>query len=264
MPEQSTSAIVGGVTPVKLPTVTVTATTVAPIQPNSGVVPASAVSLSQEKLQVIQQALPVQQAQIAASAAVADARTIASATTTAKPPAAWSGWQTDLLDAINAPATSSNKTIVNAWHAAVDSGGSYNPLAARHAETGATAYNSQGVKNYPTVKAGIAGFKAEAENGNYDGILTDLRKGTADPVKFGNDNRAELVKWGVATATYFIQVGYSTGGIPTGSGAAPTPTVTGGLSTAWSNLLNVYDKKVPATHTKVAKVSAAYLDIFKR
>jgi hypothetical protein len=58
-----------------------------------------------------------------------------------------------------------------------DSKATYNPEDTMEPEPGATDYNPEGVKNYPTLEAGLAAFRSTLENGDYPEIVRMLRAG---------------------------------------------------------------------------------------
>jgi len=58
-----------------------------------------------------------------------------------------------------------------------DSQAAFNPEDTEEPEPGATSYNPQGVKNYPTLGVGLAAFRSTLENGAYPEIVRMLRAG---------------------------------------------------------------------------------------
>jgi hypothetical protein len=58
-----------------------------------------------------------------------------------------------------------------------DSKATYNPEDTEEPEPGATDYNPQGVKDYPSLGVGLEAFKATILNGAYPGIVKMLRAG---------------------------------------------------------------------------------------
>lgn len=77
----------------------------------------------------------------------------------------------------------------------------FNPWNTTEPWPGATEYNSAGVKNYPSAKAGIAATLATLRNGRYPGLCRDYK----DPRCFTareivQRNAAELDTWGTGAA----------------------------------------------------------------
>ncbi len=64
-------------------------------------------------------------------------------------------WAELLLGRLGAPICQDNLTVVVAWQAAEGTAAAYNPLATTHAFEGATDFNAVGVKNYPSLQAGL-------------------------------------------------------------------------------------------------------------
>jgi hypothetical protein len=58
-----------------------------------------------------------------------------------------------------------------------DSKAAYNPEDTMEPEPGATDYNPEGVKNYPSLGVGLEAFRATLENGAYPEIVKMLRAG---------------------------------------------------------------------------------------
>lgn len=87
-------------------------------------------------------------------------------------------WAELFLAKIGAPLCQDNKTLVVAWEAAEGTAAAYNPLATTHDFPGATIFNSSGVKNYPTLQAGLQAtvdtLTGGATTHGYGAILTDL------------------------------------------------------------------------------------------
>jgi hypothetical protein len=64
-------------------------------------------------------------------------------------------WAELLLGRIGAPICVDNLTILVAWQAAEGTAAAHNPLATTHGFAGATDFNAVGVKNYPSLDAGL-------------------------------------------------------------------------------------------------------------
>jgi len=94
-------------------------------------------------------------------------------------------WITSVLTAIGAPATQANINSMSSWIAhestypgnGSNTGGLFNPLNTTLGESGATEYNSIGVKNYTSEAQGIAATVATLLNGDYSDIVAALRTG---------------------------------------------------------------------------------------
>lgn len=94
-------------------------------------------------------------------------------------------WTTALLTAIGAPATAANIKSVNSW---IDkesvypgnghnTGGLFNPLNTTRTASGATDYNSVGVKNYVSEAQGLSATVATLLQSNYTDVVNALRSG---------------------------------------------------------------------------------------
>lgn len=96
-----------------------------------------------------------------------------------------SAWITALLTSIGAPATQANINSMASWisHESVypgngqNTGGLYNPLNTTLNESGASDYNSVGVKNYVSEAQGIEATAATLLNGDYNDVVAALRSG---------------------------------------------------------------------------------------
>lgn len=71
-----------------------------------------------------------------------------------------------------------------------------NPLATTQPANGASDFNSSGVKNYPSFQTGVTATIQTLQNGYYNGIVNDLRKGNISPYNIITNNAAEFDKWG--------------------------------------------------------------------
>jgi hypothetical protein len=74
-----------------------------------------------------------------------------------------------------------------------DTGAANNPMATEYPMPGATDWNSDGVKNYPTPAIGVTAIVKALENGLYDGILAAIRSGADATVICRN---SEWNTWG--------------------------------------------------------------------
>jgi peptidoglycan hydrolase CwlO-like protein len=87
-------------------------------------------------------------------------------------------WAHLLLAKLGAPACRDNLVVVVAWEASEGTAAAYNPLATTHDFPGATDFNSVGVKNYPSLEAGLQAtietLQLGATTWGYGAIVTDL------------------------------------------------------------------------------------------
>lgn len=78
-----------------------------------------------------------------------------------------------------------------------NTGAAWNPLATTEPYPGATDWNSAGVKNYPTLQAGLNATKATLENGHYPGMLSGGSAGSAS----GYVDGCAASPWGTWSST---------------------------------------------------------------
>lgn len=76
------------------------------------------------------------------------------------------------------PKTAENQRALIAWARAEGTSASFNPLATTQGATGASNFNSVGVKNYPSYEVGLDATVKTLRNGRYENILAALRRGT--------------------------------------------------------------------------------------
>jgi hypothetical protein len=89
-------------------------------------------------------------------------------------------WIQTFLMNIGAPATAANTASMADWIARETPWppvAANNPLNTTWPASGATDYNSVGVKNYPSAAAGMSATVATIESGRYGDILSALRSG---------------------------------------------------------------------------------------
>lgn len=94
-------------------------------------------------------------------------------------------WIKTVLTAIGAPSTQANINSVKAWIQkesvypgnGQNTGGLFNPLNTTRTASGATDYNSVGVKNYVSEVQGLSATVATLLQGNYNDIVGALRSG---------------------------------------------------------------------------------------
>lgn len=87
-------------------------------------------------------------------------------------------WQEAILSGIGAPVTSPNLDFLNAWTRAEGGAAANNPFNTTQPFSGASSYNSVGVRNYPTPRAGITATIETLKNGRYGNIIAALQRGT--------------------------------------------------------------------------------------
>jgi len=86
-------------------------------------------------------------------------------------------WQAQILRGVNAPVTPENIQAVNAWQRAEGGGASNNPFNTTQPVTGASSYNSVGVRNYATPQVGIQATIDTLTNGRYGPVIAALQQG---------------------------------------------------------------------------------------
>lgn len=91
-----------------------------------------------------------------------------------------------VLEGIQAPVSDAHITGLAAWHKAEGGTATWNPLNTTQSATGATDYNSVGVKNYPNEAIGVSATIKTLLNGNYPNILDALRAEPFDMQELAN------------------------------------------------------------------------------
>ena len=88
------------------------------------------------------------------------------------------GW--DILSRLAVPTSPPNLTALRAWADAEGGDARWNPFNTKQPWPGATLYNHEGigVKNYPSMMAGVGATVATLRNGLYPNVLAALAKGT--------------------------------------------------------------------------------------
>lgn len=92
-----------------------------------------------------------------------------------------------LLQMIGAPSTPSTLGAFADWMKAEGGTASYNPFNTTEDAPGATDYNGVGVKNYPSLNAGISATANTLLNGHYQKLVSDLRSGKASTAELTQD-----------------------------------------------------------------------------
>lgn len=83
----------------------------------------------------------------------------------------------DLLHGIGAPNTLADRRALLAWQRAEGGSARYNPFNTTQGASGASAYNSVGVRNYTSYQQGLQATIQTLKNGHYGGVLQALRQG---------------------------------------------------------------------------------------
>ena len=107
----------------------------------------------------------------------------------------FSGWEAALLQQINAPLTKQNVAFLDAWQQSEGGTAANNPLNTTQPASGASDYNSVGVKNYPSPNVGIQATAQTLQNGRYPIILSALRSGNPNSI-FTTTGFRQIQTWG--------------------------------------------------------------------
>jgi len=87
-------------------------------------------------------------------------------------------WAALFLSKLGAPKCRDNLTVLVAWQVAEGTGAAYNPLATTHHMPGSTAFNSVGVRNFPSLEVGLQAtvetLRLPVPSYGYGAILYDL------------------------------------------------------------------------------------------
>ena len=109
-------------------------------------------------------------------------------------------WRYRLERALHAKGGGANHELLAAWAKAEGGTARNNPLNTTEPWKGATDYNKAGVKNYRTGYDGIAATPATLLNGDYGGIVRDMRNGRKAARLMVTENAAEFDTWGTGAA----------------------------------------------------------------
>ncbi len=89
-------------------------------------------------------------------------------------------WAALLLSELGAPKCRDNLTVLVAWQVAEGTAAAYNPLATTHYMPGSTAFNSVGVRNFPSVEVGLQAtvetLRLPVPSYGYEAILDNLEQ----------------------------------------------------------------------------------------
>ena len=132
-----------------------------------------------------------------------------------------------VLNGLGAPTTADNEAFLDAQAQAENTTAANNPLATTQPYNGATNFNYKGVKNYPSLAAGI---KATVDTLNpppgsvdyYPGIRNDLISGQYTALQIAQRNSKELDTWGTGSSAVIAQLNQG------GSSGSSTPWYEGG------------------------------------
>ena len=115
-------------------------------------------------------------------------------------------WAQALLTKLGYPVTHANVAELMSWEAAEGGGwgnAAYNPLNTTQGASGATDYNSVGVKNYVSWQQGLTATVQTLKNGRYDTILEELKAGGPYSAQFGTIVSA--TPWGTGNFTVNVK-----------------------------------------------------------
>lgn len=113
-----------------------------------------------------------------------------------------------ILAGVGAPVTDNNLNFLYGWRQAEGGHAAFNPFNTTQKATGATAYNSVGVKNYTSEEQGIAATIKTLKNGRYEVILSAMR---ADSVPEVTAEALIASPWGKGKLVATVTSGYAKG-----------------------------------------------------
>jgi hypothetical protein len=122
-------------------------------------------------------------------------------------PVTYGQWAQRFLKTIGAPVSQNNLVAMVAWQSAEGTLASYNPLATTYSMTGATDFNSVGVKNYISLAQGTEAIylTLQAPGHGYEAILSDLQA-SADPFVTADAINASDWCYGCAGGQYVLDL----------------------------------------------------------
>lgn len=85
-----------------------------------------------------------------------------------------------LFTYLGIPETQGNLLFIRAWAQIEGARATYNPLNTTYRGGSSSSFNSKGVKNYPTIDAGIIATAETIRGSLYAGILNELKRGMPD------------------------------------------------------------------------------------
>lgn len=121
----------------------------------------------------------------------------------------FSGWEQAILRGIGAPVNTATIAFLDAWHSFEQSGATNNPLNTTQTASGASNFNSAGVKNYPNASIGASATTRTLLNGRYPNVLAALRSGNPFSyfIAHGSAVSSQLNTWGSGNFAKFLQGG---------------------------------------------------------
>lgn len=128
-----------------------------------------------------------------------------------------------VLHQIGAPVTKANLRFINAWAHREGTSARFNPLATTQPESGASSFNSVGVRNYTSLSEGARATATTLQNGDYGDVLHALRGGHPSL----RTHFAGLKTW--SGGGYDNLAGEPTGNMPLSAKSSGIPTKIGGL-----------------------------------
>lgn len=136
--------------------------------------------------------------------------------------AAWPGWEKDVLSALGYPTTAANEQFLDTWQHYEGGGATDNPLNTTQPESGASNYNTVGVKNYTSQTQGTQATVTTLRNGHYPALLAAMQ--TGDPYTYIDPNgvAANIRTWGTGNfaTSYLLSAGSFSG-----QGGTPPPAI---------------------------------------
>jgi peptidoglycan hydrolase CwlO-like protein len=118
-------------------------------------------------------------------------------------------WAALLLSKLGAPQCQDNLTVLVAWQVAEGTAAVYNPLATTHDMPGSTAFNSVGVRNFPSLEVGLQAtvetLQIPESSYGYGAILYDLAH-CASAATTATDINGSSWCWGCAGGLYVLNV----------------------------------------------------------
>lgn len=109
-------------------------------------------------------------------------------------------WDVKLIHLLGGTPTHETLRLLDAWARAEGGEARWNPLNTTLDLPGATAYNTDGVRNYRNAVQGISATAATLTNGYYRGIVGALQSGKLTAKQTVQQNAAEFDKWGTGAA----------------------------------------------------------------
>ena len=116
-----------------------------------------------------------------------------------------------ILKGIGAPITSNNMAYLYAWRQAEGGKALYNPFNTTQKASGASNYNSVGVKNYASPEQGVAATVKTMLNERYEHIISCLRN---DKAPAETAEALSKSRWGTGELAVEVISGYESGATP--------------------------------------------------